>query len=380
MISQQLSLAVDLPDDVWDTLGVLTQSAFDHFMAMRGQSIVGNVNSLNASSLPQSLYITATNKQTLDSLDVRVKADGSFVFPHLLEGTYQLTVGGGAVLASGTLEVLVSQSHATEVELLVVDGASLSGFLRTQKTGQAVPNAELTLTRVDGNAVYTTRSGPDGGFMFPDLPSGAYTIAATAVGFAVQRMTFDANDGDSIQIDLLLDEQRTAAGTIRSSRTNLPIANAVITLRDNQSGFSFEARTTSSGHFLVTGLPSASFTIVVAASGFVTNGDNSTDTSNGSTSGIEVLLDHGASIEGTVRDSNGLPVSGAGVSVRTETGSLVVGTTNEFGQFILDGVPPEEVLTLRASGASGAVTEISLPQLQAGEIRRNVQIQMISGA
>jgi hypothetical protein len=51
-------------------------------------------------------------------------------------------------------------------------------------TGAVVPNTELVLIDVKTGATRETKSGPDGGFVFPNLQPGNYTLTANASGFS----------------------------------------------------------------------------------------------------------------------------------------------------------------------------------------------------
>src|SRR5262245_4392248 len=50
-------------------------------------------------------------------------------------------------------------------------------------TGAVVPNAQMILVDAATGAVHETKSGPDGGFVFPNLQPGTYTLTATHDGF-----------------------------------------------------------------------------------------------------------------------------------------------------------------------------------------------------
>src|SRR5271170_2501420 len=53
----------------------------------------------------------------------------------------------------------------------------------TDQTGAAVPGAALTLTQTETGFVYNTVSNGTGGYGFPGLNVGVYTLKVTAKGF-----------------------------------------------------------------------------------------------------------------------------------------------------------------------------------------------------
>jgi hypothetical protein len=75
---------------------------------------------------------------------------------------------------------------------IVLIPAALLGQTRTtgqivgtvkDATGAVIPNAEVVLVDAGTGNTFETKSGPDGGFVFPNLQPGTYTIIATAQGF-----------------------------------------------------------------------------------------------------------------------------------------------------------------------------------------------------
>ena len=66
--------------------------------------------------------------------------------------------------------------------LLLGQQARLNGTV-TDASGAALPDTEISATQTDQNRVFQTRSGPDGHYVFPQLPIGAYTIKVERSGF-----------------------------------------------------------------------------------------------------------------------------------------------------------------------------------------------------
>jgi hypothetical protein len=64
-----------------------------------------------------------------------------------------------------------------------VSTAQIQGSVR-DATGLAVPGAEITVTQAETSAKRSTISGPDGGYVLPNLPVGPYRLEATKSGFS----------------------------------------------------------------------------------------------------------------------------------------------------------------------------------------------------
>ena len=60
--------------------------------------------------------------------------------------------------------------------------AQVSGNI-TDPSGAAVPNAQVTMTEVDKQAVHSTTSDPRGLYTLPNLPVGPYRLEVKAPGF-----------------------------------------------------------------------------------------------------------------------------------------------------------------------------------------------------
>lgn len=80
---------------------------------------------------------------------------------------------------------------------------SVAGTLRDQ-TGAVVPNATVTLTNVNTQAVRTLTSSGTGAYNFQALPPGTYEIAAQAQGFTPAKQRIEVTVGSSNSIDLTM--------------------------------------------------------------------------------------------------------------------------------------------------------------------------------
>jgi len=60
--------------------------------------------------------------------------------------------------------------------------AQINGTV-SDSTGLPVPGADVKVTQTATGAVRTATSGPDGAFVFPNLPIGPYMLEASKAGF-----------------------------------------------------------------------------------------------------------------------------------------------------------------------------------------------------
>jgi len=82
---------------------------------------------------------------------------------------------------------------------VAANGQSVTGRIKgtvTDPTGAVVPSAAITATNSATGVKYTSKTGANGDYLFPQLPTGTYSVSATAPGFK----TFTAT-GIVINID-----------------------------------------------------------------------------------------------------------------------------------------------------------------------------------
>jgi len=81
--------------------------------------------------------------------------------------------------------------------------ASLSGFI-TDTDGASIAQARLTLAPsadLSTRTILTTLTTSDGGFNFPAVPTGSFTLSIAAPGFVLRQITGTLLPGESRQLD-----------------------------------------------------------------------------------------------------------------------------------------------------------------------------------
>jgi hypothetical protein len=133
-----------------------------------------------------NVAVTA-NGGTTELTTNTANADGSYQLSGLpTPGTYSVTFSA-AGYASRTLPVgLVTHGFANNINVQLLSSvAELSGTVLANGVGLT----DVAITLTDGQNVVNTKTvtAPTrGGFAFPDLPAGTYTVTFTADGFATQ--------------------------------------------------------------------------------------------------------------------------------------------------------------------------------------------------
>jgi uncharacterized surface anchored protein len=108
-------------------------------------------------------------------------ADGGYVMADLYPGEYTLTATADRALP--VARAITVESVGTRREDVVLhSNATVTGTIRSARTGQPVPEASVTLVDAYGNLAGTAVTGEDGRYEFADLVPGGYTV--TAAGYA----------------------------------------------------------------------------------------------------------------------------------------------------------------------------------------------------
>ncbi|MGB9611728.1 MAG: carboxypeptidase-like regulatory domain-containing protein, partial [Bryobacteraceae bacterium] len=110
--------------------------------------------------------------------------------------------------------------------------SSITGIF-VDPTGAALVNVEVTLVNQATGAIFSTRSGPDGGFSLPNLLAGRYNLTAKLPGFKTHEtrdIVLTAGETRSLgQIQMQI-------GEIRESISVEAVATAVQTSSAEKSG------------------------------------------------------------------------------------------------------------------------------------------------
>ncbi len=105
---------------------------------------------------------------------------------------------------------------------------SIAGTV-TDPSGAGVPNAKITVTNTDRNAVIRTVTTDSGGnYSAPLLPIGTYSLAVTAAGFKTSNHTgisLDVNDNLTVNIGMQVG-QLTESITVEAAAVEVALQNA----------------------------------------------------------------------------------------------------------------------------------------------------------
>lgn len=284
--------------------------------------------------------------------------DGNFAMPHLRRGQWTLRAvaeGFGAEMA-GPFE-----TGPALARILLTPGVELACRAVLTSDQTPIEGVEVALKYQDQQTAFmTTKSDGQGAALFGALGKGNYTLDVKHPRYAL------AGPPVSVGIDparkvppltLELVEGGQIRGRVVDASSSDGIGNVIIRARESATGRSYSSTPTDdSGSYTIAGLPSGEYSLAPvklppAYSRDLQDTRQLTTVSEGQTiDSVDFSIAPGAAFGGIVRDSKGVPVAGAQVSVKVELGNVVIGDlyTQEDGRFAVGDFKAGDSVVLSA--------------------------------
>ncbi len=183
--------------------------------------------------------------------------------------------------------------------------------------GEPASDALLTLA---GSGFWPARSvttGPDGRFLWAEIPPGVYELRASKgrwISAPLRGLWLEP--GSKRVFGLRLAEGRTVVGRVVDARSEQAIGGARVTVAESGIGVhTKQTETDARGRFELWALSSDAQSLYVEAPGYIPAGPVSLDPNEPT---LIIALERGGSIEGLVVDASGQPVEGAVLRARAE--------------------------------------------------------------
>jgi uncharacterized protein YfaS (alpha-2-macroglobulin family) len=188
------------------------------------------------------------------------------------DGRYALGVPGPGtyvlIAATGEHEpqaaTLVVGDRSVDFDLALAANGGLAGTVRGTH-GEPIEGAMVVVTDVRGEVVGTCRTGNDGGYLFKDLVSGAYTLAVSAAAHRPVAVQAEIVGNGRTRQDVELPPGARVRGTIRTT-AGAPIGDARVTLVDAAGNVVAMAVTGPDGEYAFADLVGGQYTVI--ASGY----------------------------------------------------------------------------------------------------------------
>jgi 5-hydroxyisourate hydrolase-like protein (transthyretin family) len=269
-------------------------------------------------------------------------ADGIFVTPELPGGNTDIVISAQGYFEMWTYRWLNGSTELT-VSLVPMLTGDLTVTALHEWDGSPVAGASVVVRdHFSGAEVASGSTDGDGNFVAPALPGGQYDVLATTDGFFDASSSPSVNGSSQVYLALRPKVAGTLTVTVIDVEFTEPIANAVVTVVDAESGVEVATGTTdASGIFTTETLEGALYDVTVAAAGFEP-GEVHTLVSGTSMVELRLWAKPGHLTVQVVDQVTGAPIPGATVSVRTVWEELATGSTDAAGEFVTDELPPAE--------------------------------------
>ena len=265
--------------------------------------------------------------------------------------TYRITASAPAYQSAEITQVVAASEAVTANPItLAAATGSISGRV-IGIDGTPLGDVEVATT-VNGAPVVTrTPTGGDvGAFVLSGLPTpGTYVLTFTGAGYksAVVAVALTAGASDSTQVVVMGSASGSVSGIVSADGSGLGDVTVHV------SGGGFESTVTSftdnpAGSYIISGLPvPGDYVITFSTPGRVAESIAVSITSSAPTATVNVsLLRSLGAIRGIVRDTSGVAVGGAivtvsdGLHIRTTVSLSTASGSSGVGQFDMSGLAP----------------------------------------
>lgn len=204
---------------------------------------------------------------TIDAQTRTTDADGRYLFDMVLDGLQEVTIAVPAGYAvdtapPGFVVPADNEDLITLTDFVIEANPSLSGVVRWN--GGGVPGVTVTAVQ-QGGGTLTTVTGADGGYTFPRLPAGNYTVTMTTPdGYAATSplsRTAPVAEMDVTGVDFDLARLGALDGTVRTDGGE-PVGGVVI---DVSGPVSAQLTTGADGTYSLGSLPPGNYELIVRA-------------------------------------------------------------------------------------------------------------------
>jgi len=227
-----------------------------------------------------------------------------------------------------------------------------------------------------GEKTYTATTGRYGTFFIPNVPEGTnYTITATKKGYDSGTSTIAQVNATEVTRGIIIQITGGAvSGTVKDEKGNNVEGATVST---TIGGTVYSTKTDADGRYILNDLPEGTgYEIIAEKIGY--KGDIAKDvtvTIDSVTPNVDLQIElNSGSIEGTVVDESGNPISGVTVEVVGSDGRTYSAITEEDGVYKIDHVPAEENLTITAERAGYVTNSVDNISVRVGDITTGVDI------
>ncbi|MCM3630196.1 carboxypeptidase regulatory-like domain-containing protein [Paenibacillus glycanilyticus] len=271
--------------------------------------------------------------------------DGSYTIPSLAPGSYSIVIAEEGY-AGQTIGAMINAASTTtlNVSLQQLAGA-ITGSVTDSTTGAPVADS---IIRVFLNNIIVVRvaSLEDGTYDIGNLAPGNYFVTIRADGYGGQSFSVTVNPGETTTENFILFPNPGSLTGVVTDASGNPIVGAVISLNVNVAGGGLLLTrfvTQTDGSYIIENLLPLQYLVTAAAVPYQTTFQSVAVAADTRSTLNFVLSPNPGTISGTVVDTNGTPVAGAGVVIKMQSGngvSIASIFTDTNGHFQVSSLTP----------------------------------------
>lgn len=202
------------------------------------------------------LTLTDANGRQIER--ARTDDEGGYRIDVAHGGTYVLIASAGHFQPTASMVVVADQPVRHDVRMY--GAGALTGLVHAQD--KPVMGATVVVTDVRGEVVATCATGSDGRYRFSNLVGGSYALTVTAEGCRPVATSIEIVDGEQAVVDVPLESGGKLGGAVRSAATGRPVADARVTLLDEEGSVVAVTTTGEDGTYTFTDLPDGQYTVI----------------------------------------------------------------------------------------------------------------------
>jgi hypothetical protein len=319
-----------------------------------GGSVSGHVENQDLNEPVAGISVVFGTEYVLTGQEQKTDEDGAFQFENLAAGSYRAAVDDDAlVVTPGTRDVDLNPGQILEgVIVQIRTGGSVAGRIYDSETEAGIAGATIQAYPNDRTVAEskTATSDASGRYVIEGLLDAAYRVDYSSVkGYPQNRRFQDRKEivaslGQQMDnIDFVLSRGLRIGGRVVDQDGN-PVEKASVRGENDQRSFYESTTTDGNGRFELYGISDGlKVEFVARAKGFAYN-KMSTTYDAASPADLEIVLTPEAKISGTIVDEFGAPAGSISVYavVGRDWDRRDSNTTNAAGEFIFDGLAPDQ--------------------------------------
>ena len=254
----------------------------------------------------------------------------------------------------------------------------ISGRVLNFNTGGSLANATVKALQTNGSDYAEAMTGSDGSFRLSGLFPGEYNLSVEDYVIKQGAQATLIQDQDLLEQMIKVVPGGIISGNVTNADNLNPIDGSYV-LATNVDGVVISSTTDETGSYSIKGLAAGAWKVFAYAQGFVTSEEFPAELEVGGALSLNFALVPGASVSGTITDSNGNPIAGAIVFAYGADGKEGSAATDQNGNYEIIGLAPGiYTITVKADGY--VVADQGIDELSQGEIQNGVNLQLNSGA